>query len=196
MKYNRRSIFFGLPALIMMPHASFSLTENGAEKIVLDMIASVQTIINSRISNQEKIKRFEAIFIEFGDLPRIAGYSLGVDGRRASPEQKKRFTAAFANYLAVKYGRRFEEFAGGEVSITRVAKIKHGFEISTKTKIRGSSAFVVSYKLFNDQDGNFRFFDMAIEGVSLLMAERNEIGSMLDRNGGDLEILIRELESF
>ena len=38
-----------------------------------------------------------------------------------------------------------------------------------------------------------RFFDMLIEGVSLLKSERTEIGSMLDRRKGDINALISDL---
>ena len=38
-------------------------------------------------------------------------------------------------------------------------------------------------------------FDLIIEGISMLRLEREEIGNMLDRRGGDLNKLIAHLKT-
>ena len=37
------------------------------------------------------------------------------------------------------------------------------------------------------------FFDLLIEGISLLKSERAEIGAMLDRNRGNIAALVQDL---
>ncbi len=39
------------------------------------------------------------------------------------------------------------------------------------------------------------FIDMKIEGISLIKAERSEIGTLLDQRKGDLDRLIEDLKS-
>ncbi len=48
----------------------------------------------------------------------------------------------------------------------------------------------------SDKSGRPLFFDMRIEGVSLVNSEKEEIGALLDRNGGKLDKLIASLKSF
>ena len=46
----------------------------------------------------------------------------------------------------------------------------------------------------SDRSGRDLFFDMIIEGISLRLTERTEIGSMLDRRKGDIDALIGDLK--
>lgn len=46
----------------------------------------------------------------------------------------------------------------------------------------------------SDRSGRDLFFDMVIEGVSLRLSERTEIGAMLDRNGGNIDALIADVK--
>jgi len=47
----------------------------------------------------------------------------------------------------------------------------------------------------SDRSGQDLFFDMVIEGISLRLSERTEIGAMLDRRRGDIDGLIQDLRS-
>ena len=60
----------------------------------------------------------------------------------------------------------------------------------TRAKLAGQSPFQVDF-VVADKTG--RFIDMKIEGISLVKAERAEIGAMLDKRGGDLDRLISDL---
>jgi phospholipid transport system substrate-binding protein len=58
--------------------------------------------------------------------------------------------------------------------------------------LRGESPFEVNF-LVSDRSGKDLFFDMIIEGISLRLSERTEIGAMLDRRNGDINALIEDL---
>ena len=45
----------------------------------------------------------------------------------------------------------------------------------------------------SDRSGSDKFFDIVIEGISLLSSERVEIGALLDQRGGDIDRLTRDL---
>jgi phospholipid transport system substrate-binding protein len=52
--------------------------------------------------------------------------------------------------------------------------------------------FDVTFQLSN-RSGDSRFVNIFIEGVNLLLTERTEIGALLDRRGGSIEKLTRDL---
>jgi phospholipid transport system substrate-binding protein len=45
----------------------------------------------------------------------------------------------------------------------------------------------------SDRSGRDLFFNMFIEGVNMLLAERAEIGAMLDRRGGNIDQMTADL---
>ncbi len=181
----------GLTAMTL-PLPAFALTEAGATQLVNSVVADINRVIASGKSENAMLRDFEKIFVQYGDVPIMARYALGVEARSASPAQLRQFTRAFQGYISRKYGRRFREFIGGEVTVRNARKIKAGYEVRTSVKLRGSSPFEVTF-LVSDKSGSGKFFNMFIEGVNLLLTERTEIGAMLDARGGDLNRLIKDL---
>ena len=47
--------------------------------------------------------------------------------------------------------------------------------------------------LVSDRSGQPLVFNLIIEGVNMLLAERQEIGALLDRNSGNINALIDDL---
>jgi len=59
-------------------------------------------------------------------------------------------------------------------------------------KLKGEAPFEVQF-LVTDRSGDLLFFNMFIEGINMLLAERSEIGALLDRNGGNIDAMIKDL---
>ena len=172
---------------------SWALTQDEARKLVDSLVAKINSVIGSGKSEAAMIKEFQGIFRRYADVPIMAQYALGVDGRRASASQKRAFGKAFEIYIANKYGKRFHEFVGSKVEVKSSRKINAGYEVKTKASLRGSAPFEVTF-LVSSKSGKDLFFNMFIEGVNLLLTERTEIGALLDRNGGNFDKMIADLK--
>ena len=157
---------------------------------VFMLLFFINAVITAGKSEAAMIADFERIFITYADMPYIAAYALGADGRRASPAQKKAFSAAFQGYVARKYGKQFRKFIGGRIEVNGASKVKNAYQVSTTAYLRGQSPFEVTF-FVGEKSG--RFYNMYIEGVNMLLTERTEIGAMLDRRRGDLDAMIRDL---
>ena len=169
-----------------------ALSEGEARSLIDGLVARINKVIASGKSEGAMVSEFEKIFARYADVPIMAQYALGVDGRRASGGQKNAFTKAFRGYIARKYGKRFREFIGGKIEVKSARKIKAGYEIKTTAYLRGESPFEVTF-LVSGKSGKDLFFNMFIEGVNLLLTERTEIGAILDRNGGNIDKMIADL---
>lgn len=194
---NRRSFTATVVATFALapfaPTAAVALTEARAKVLVDTLVADINKVIASGKSESSMIRDFERIFARYSDTSYISAYAMGVDGRRASSGQKRAFSKAFQSYVANKYGSRFREFIGGQLQVKGVRRVKSWYEVSTTAKLRGQSPFEVTFQV-SDRSGKDLFFNMFIEGVNLLLTERTEIGAMIDRNGGDIDKMIRDLK--
>ncbi|MEO9652198.1 MAG: ABC transporter substrate-binding protein [Roseobacter sp.] len=175
----------GLPAL--------AITENDARQLVDEVVAEIQKVIKSGKSDAAVLREFEKLFVRYADVNIMAQYALGNDGRSASASQKRAFADAFKGYIARKYGKQFREFIGGRIEIQSTREIRSGFEIRTKAFLSGQSPYDVTFHV-SDRSGRDKFFNIYIEGVNLLLTERTEIGSMLDRRGGDIGAVVADLK--
>ncbi len=195
-KLNRRhlvSLIAAGAATAALPVPAFALTEARAKALVDQVVAEINRVIASGKSVNAMIRDFERIFSRYADVSIIARSTLGQDSRRASNAQLRAFTSAFQSYIARKYGKRFREFIGGRIEVQGVRKVKSWHEVQSLVYLKGSSPFRVLF-LVSDRSGRDLFFDMVIEGVSLRLTERTEIGAILDRNKGNIDGLIADLK--
>jgi phospholipid transport system substrate-binding protein len=169
-----------------------ALTAEQAAALIQGATADINAVINSGRGEAAMYGDFERIFARYADVPTIARSALGPDARRASRAQLRAFTEAFQGYMARKYGRRFREFIGGQVLVRDARPVQSFVEVNATADLRGQAPFAVTF-LVSDRSGQARFFDLLIEGISLLRTERTEIGAMLDRRGGDIDALISDL---
>lgn len=194
MTFSRRRVLAltGAGALAALPMPSFALTSGQAEGLVNSAVGDINSVISSGANINSMVRSFKGIFDRYADTAYLAAYALGNDGRSASAAQKSAFADAFGIYLANKYGRRFNEFAGGQIEVQDSRPVNSYIEVRTVAILRGQSPFQVDFHV-SDRPGRPVFFNLIIEGINMLLSERQEIGAMLDARGGNLDALIRDL---
>lgn len=190
---SRRTFLTATGAVALLPSTALALTEAKAKALVDGLVGQINAVIDSGKSETGMYKEFERIFRKYADLSYIAAYAMGVDGRRASSKQKKAFTDAFTDYISRKYGKRFREFIGGRLEVQGVKKVKSFYQVRTIAHLRGEAPFEVDFHV-SDRTGEDLFFNMYIEGINMLLTEREEIGAMLDRRKGNIDAMIADLK--
>lgn len=193
-KLTRRSaIFTGASSALTFGLApAFALNETEARRLIDSVVTDITRAINSGKTGNALYRDFEAIFTRYADVATIARSALGPPARSASSAQLRTFTRAFTGYISRKYGKRFREFQGGVIEVTGARPVKSFQQVRAVAKLRGEAPFDVTF-MVSDRSGKDKFFDLLIEGISLLKAERSEIGAVLDRVGGDIDKLSAEL---
>lgn len=193
-EHTRRGVLGVLMAggIALAAGPALALNTAEARQLIDRLVAEIQGIIDSGRSETQMYRDFEGIFAKYADVPTIARFTLGPDARSASASEMQAYTNAFASYIARKYGKRFREFIGGRIEVKSANAIRNGFAVKTTTLLRGKSPFEVEF-LVSDRSGRDVFYDMLIEGVSLLKSEAVEVRAMLDRNRGSIAGLIADL---
>ncbi|SEL57345.1 phospholipid transport system substrate-binding protein [Roseovarius azorensis] len=179
--------------LSLLTAPALAMNDARARTLIDEVVSDINRVIASGQPLSGMISDFERIFSRYADVSIIARSTLGADANRISAAQLRAFTDAFRGYIARKYGKRFNEFVGGRIEVNTVRQVKSWHEVKSTAYLRGQSPFEVSF-LVSDRSGKDLFFDMIIEGISLRLSERTEIGAMLDRRNGDINALIEDLK--
>ncbi|MEQ8366156.1 MAG: ABC transporter substrate-binding protein [Roseicyclus sp.] len=180
-------------AVPMLPGRGLAVTESAATGLVTQVTDEITRIINSGQTESGMINDFERLMGRYADLPTISQSVLGPPARSATQAQLRDFSRAFQGYMARKYGRRFREFIGGNVTVTGAQDLDRFVEVVSRVDMRGSAPFEVRFRVW-DRSGSPLFIDMLIEGVSLVISERSEIGALLEQNGGSIDRLTQALQ--
>lgn len=192
---DRRSLLAAAGALVALaPFGAAAMTQAQARELIGRVMGEVQSIVRSGQSEAAVIRDFEQLFIRYGDVPVIARSVLGPASRSASPAQLNAFTQAFQGYMARKYGRQFRRFSGASADVQGARQVQSYWEVISTMTMRGEAPFEVRWHV-SDRSGQHKFFNIIIEGVNVLSAERQEIGTMLDRRRGNIDQLTQDLRS-
>jgi phospholipid transport system substrate-binding protein len=187
----RRSFLLGLTST-MVAGPAFALDKATATQLVDRLVAEINRTINFGGSEAKLLRAFENIFAQYADVNIIARSALGPAARSASSSELSAFILAFRGYIARKYGKRFQEFIGSEIVVKGTKNRGKFFEVEALVRLKGTTAFEVSFRV-SDRSGENLFFDIIIEGISLLSSERVEIGALLDARNGNIARLTRDL---
>ena len=187
----RRSFLLGLTST-MVAGPAFALDKARATQLVDRLVAEINRTINFGGSEAKLIRAFENIFAQYADVNIIARSALGPAARSASSSELSAFILAFRGYIARKYGKRFQEFIGSEIVVKGTKNRGKFFEVDASVRLKGITPFEVSFRV-SDRSGENLFFDIIIEGISLLSSERVEIGALLDARNGNIARLTRDL---
>ncbi len=189
---NRRVFINSFASFCTLGIPSFAMNAQEAEELVTKVVGEINKVIASGKSDADMMIDFEKLFDKYADVNTIARYALGRDARKASVSELREFTNIFKKYISHKYGSRFREFIGGKIEVKSSRKVKKFFEVKTNAVVKNQGSFEVIF-LVSDRSGEKLFFNIFVEGINLLLTERSEIGSILDRNSGDIGVMIDDL---
>lgn len=173
---------------------SLALNKSGSQDFVLSLVKEVQAVIDANLPETKMFSEFEDIFGRYADVPLIARKALGPAYRAANSAQQKAYISSFRGYMARFYGKRFEEFIGAEINVTKAVKAPGGFLVDTQVKLRGQSPFLTQWQVIESR-GQTKMFNLFIEGVSVLSDVRTQISAMLEKRGGDVDRLTQHLRT-
>lgn len=136
----------------------------------------------------------EDIVLPHFDFVRMSQWVLG---RRhwigASDEEKRRFVRAFRDLLVRTYATALFEYTGQAVNVLPLRGDPEEGDVRVQTEVQSEGGpIAINYRMYRNKRGEWKVYDLSVEGVSLLSSYRSSFASEL-RNT-DLESLIQRLE--
>lgn len=180
--------------LIQISNASNHSPEEEFVKTFSEKAISI--LSNTEITEQEKSEKFTAIVMSSIDLNLISKFVLSKTWKNASDDQKERYLNAFKTYFVNSYANKLNQYSGEKVKIIG-SEVKGKYTIVESNIIReGTDTLQINLKWrILNRDGDIKIIDLNIEGISLIIAQREEFQSFLANNNSDLDQLITKLEN-
>ena len=122
-----------------------ALNTNQADRLISSLVKDINTIINSQKPPTFMYLDFKSVLTKYADTKIMSQKVLGIDWRRATVRQRQDFQKAFEHYLSRKYGKRFREFLGGEIIVTKSRKVNSVFEVVSIVQLDDQAPFEVRW---------------------------------------------------
>ncbi len=168
----------------------------GAEQFVQTQAQRVVSVLNDKGERTtDKIRAFRAIVDEIADVPKITSFVLGKYGRTITPAQRQKFATVFREYAQNVYEKRLGDYHGETVKVTGSVVRKPG-DIVVNTLISGGKLdqpVQASWRVLGS-GSSWKVVDVQVSGIWLAITQQQDFVSTIDNNGGNIDVLISQLE--
>ena len=120
---------------------------------------------------------------------------LGRHWRQASPEERERFQEAFQRTLIRSYASSMLQYSDQAINFLPYRETPGSDETTVKTEVEVDSGkpVAVDYNLRRDENGDWKVYDVIIDGISVVLNYRGTFASEIRRLNG-LGPLIERME--
>lgn len=181
-----------LCGILLLPMAVFAADPSTqfVNNLTDDIITNV---LKSHEPQEMRFQKFKSSFEAALDMKSIGQFVLGVYWRSADAQQREAFLTAFVDFTTKTWADRFDLYNGQQIVFTGTRNAE-GNQLYVDSQIKNNPPVEVIWRLKRMKDGNYKIIDIIVEGVSMAMSYRNEYGAFLQKNGGNLNVLTKELQ--
>lgn len=131
---------------------------------------------------QKAIALAEEKVLPHVDFEEATRFVMGRAWSRATPEQRARLMAEFRRLLIRTYANAFKGYGGQEMEVLPLRMHPEDTEATVRNRYlrAGAPPVMVDYAMRKTPEG-WKIFDVAVEGISLLMVYRAEFAEQLRR---------------
>ena len=158
--------------------------------------SAINILSDNEILEGEKNSKFTDLVMSAIDLNLISKFVLSKTWKNATDDQKERYIQAFKDYFINSYANKLDQYSGEQVEVVDAEEAGKYVIVNSFIYREGTDTLKINLKwrLLN-KDGEIKIIDLNIEGISLIIAQREEFQSFLANNEGDLEKLIEKIVS-
>ncbi len=133
--------------------------------------------------------------MDFVTMTRLA---VGADWRDASREQKRALVTEFRTLLVRTYSQALDEYSGQQIEFLPLEESSHEDRVTVRSRVtRPEGQPIPVHYGVRYVDGEWKVYDVVVEGISLVTTYRSNFSSLVQQNGigGLVEELRRKNES-
>ena len=158
--------------------------------------SAIDILSDNEILEGEKNGKFTDLVMSAIDLNLISKFVLSKTWKNATDDQKERYIQAFKDYFINSYANKLDQYSGEQVEVVDAEEAGKYVIVNSFIYREGTDTLKINLKwrLLN-RDNQIKIIDLNIEGISLIIAQREEFQSFLANNEGDLEKLIEKIVS-
>jgi phospholipid transport system substrate-binding protein len=149
-------------------------------------------IVNGTQAAPEKRRALTQILDAAVDVDGIARFCLGRFLRTASPDQQKRYVAAFHDVLVTNIASKLGEYRGVKLAVVRGRQQDDDAIVTTIVERPNNAPTTVDW-VIGQPASSPKIIDVIAEGTSLRLTQRQDYASYLSHNNNDVDALIKAM---
>jgi phospholipid transport system substrate-binding protein len=172
-----------LAVLLILPLQAFAAgAKDTVETQINKMLAKMQTPEFKSLERDAKLTEIRTVINEIFDYQELSQRTLGREWKKFNPEQQKEFVSLFAGLLEDVYADRILAYTHEKIEFGKETELKKGrVEVESYIITTDNKKVPLFYRLSNE-NGQWRVYDVVIEGVSMIKNYRGQFRDILSKN--------------
>ena len=161
--------------------------EQLVQKITQEVLESIKGDKQLAAGDRQKaVKLAEEKVLPYIDFEEAARLAVGRAWAKATPEQQKKLVAEFRNMLVRTYSNALGEYAGQTLKVlpSRGKPDPEDTTVRTQFVRAGAPPLPIDFQMRKSGAG-WKVYDIAVEGVSLVLTYRSEFDAVVKQSGID-----------
>ena len=144
--------------------------------------------------HEKLIAVIDDVFLPHFDIDYASILVLGQHAREATPDQRSRFAKAFYNSITHRYAEGLLDYTRGRVKVLPFTGDlnKKRTVVRTQVMLDDGKSVSVDYAFRQSASGDWKAYDVIIEGISYISNYRNQVDAEIKKEG--LDKLTADLE--
>lgn len=183
-----------LGVALLMPPAASAQDAAGA-RAFLQALAdeALATLARDDLTEDQAVAKAKELLRTGFDLPTIARFVAGRYWNIATPEQQREYMTLFEQMVVETYATRFDEYDGSRFRVGEARPLNDtDLLVSSVVERPDGPPINIGWRI-RERASGFLIVDVTVEGVSMLVSQRNEFASLIQRNGGRFDALLAAL---
>ena len=176
---------------------SISFAKDPSE-LINSIVNEASLILKSSDPVESKIIKLNDIAERSVDINGIGMYALGKHKKSMSEDQKTKYNKLFKSYFLKSFSSRLVDYTDPKINVVSQKKINEKYTIvnSTLEATSKTPEIKIDWRIYTKNPDKPLIRDLVIEGLSLARTQKEEFGSVIESNNGDITKLFVTLKKF
>tara|TARA_B100001778_G_C18427504_1_gene556219 strand:- start:45 stop:641 length:597 start_codon:yes stop_codon:yes gene_type:complete len=192
---QKANIFF---IAILFNFFTFQVSSLEPNIFVQSTVNRASQILSDDISKNQKIEKLKLVAKETVDIKGIGLYTLGKYRKEINENQKKKYNDLFEKYFLKSFSSRLAEYSNPKIDVISQEVLNEKYTIVSSILVATDERpeVKIDWRIYTKNSNKPLIRDLIIEGLSLARTQKEEFGSIIQSNNGDIDSLFTSLEKF
>ena len=165
---------------------------------ITEVVDEAKKILVASNSKKIKEKKLSEMAMKVADINGIGMYSLGSYKKTLTDDQLKEYNILFQKYFLKSFTSRLADYSDPKIEVTSSEKLNEKYTMVRSILLATDQRpeVKIDWRVYTSNKDEPLIRDLIVEGLSLARTQKEEFGSVIETNDGDITKLFIVLKDF
>ena len=195
---KKKNSFFFISVFFFAFTCNAFANNSDPKAFIQEIVDEAKKILVKTNSEEYKSEKLTEIALATVDIKGVGLYTLGSYRKNLTEEQKKEYTILFNKYFIKTFVSRLTDYSEPKIDVVSAEKKNEKYTIVSSILLATEkrAEVKIDWRVYTKDPNKPLIRDLIIEGLSLARTQKEEFGSIIDSNDGDINSLFIKLKEF